>query len=52
MDRASRPRGGASALWEDLQALAVLTATHGAPFHRTRTVCPLPGPRRGALSCQ
>lgn len=52
MDRAMRPRGGASALWEDIQALAVLTATHGAPLHRTRTQSTLPEPRRGALPCQ
>jgi hypothetical protein len=52
MDCAPRPRGGASALWDDLQALAALQSALGATQHRTRTHCPLPEPRRAALACQ
>ena len=52
MDCAPRPRGGASPLWEDLQALVALQSAPGASFHRTRTHRPLSEPRRAALPCQ
>lgn len=39
----SRPHGGASALWEDVQALAALIAP---PSPRTQTPYPSGGPSR------
>lgn len=36
MDCAPRPRGGASALWEDLQALAALLSHPGAQTSQAR----------------
>ena len=61
----SRSHGGASALWEDVQALAALTTgepskcdpttlgmTLGTPSTRTRTRGALPDNRRAAPACQ
>lgn len=50
MNRALRPHGGASALWEDLQALAVLQSAPGASFHRTRTHRPPAGTPAGGFA--
>jgi hypothetical protein len=48
----SRSSAGVSALWEDGQALAALTATLGNLSNRTRTRGALPDNRRGASACQ
>lgn len=44
----SRSHGGVSALWEDVQAFAALTAARGTPSNRTRSRSALPDNRRGA----
>lgn len=44
-----RPHGGASSLWDDVHALAALSASLGTPKStRTRTRGALPVNRRGA----